>query len=75
MVNVTLSIPEELKKRMDAIQEINWSAVAREAFNEKIKDMEFIKKFKAKSKITEEDALKWGKEVSKSLSNRLRAMK
>ena len=75
MVNVTLSIPEELKKKMDSIQEINWSAVAREAFNEKIRDMEFIKKFKAKSRITEEDALKWGKEVSKALSNRLRAMK
>ena len=75
MVNITLSIPEELKKKMDSIQEINWSAVAREAFNEKIRDMEFIKKFKAKSKITEEDALKWGKEVSKALSNRLRAMK
>ena len=75
MVNITLSIPEELKKKMDSIQEINWSAVAREAFNEKIRDMEFIKKFKAKRRITEEDALKWGKEVSKALSNRLRAMK
>ncbi|MBI2651629.1 hypothetical protein HYX01_04105 [Candidatus Woesearchaeota archaeon] len=60
---------------MDTFAEINWSAVAREAFDEKIRDMEFIKNFKAKSKITEEDALKWGKEVSKALSNRLRAMK
>jgi hypothetical protein len=75
MVNVTLSIPNELKQKMDTFAEINWSAVAREAFDEKIKDMEFIKEFKAKSKITEEDALKWGKEVSKALSNRLRAMK
>ena len=75
MVNVTLSIPNELKQKMDTFAEINWSAVAREAFNEKIRDMEFIKKFKAKSKITEKDALKWGKEVSKALSNRLRAMK
>ena len=75
MVNVTLSIPNELKQKMDTFVEINWSAVAREAFDEKVRDMEFIKKFKAKSKITEEDALKWGKDVSKALSNRLRAMK
>ena len=55
---------------MDTFAEINWSAVAREAFNEKIKDMEFIKKFKAKSTVTEEDALKWGAELNKNLAKR-----
>ena len=75
MVNVTLSIPNELKQKMDTFAEINWSAVAREAFDEKVRDMEFIKKFKAKSTITKEDALRWGKEVSKSLSNRLRKLR
>ena len=75
MVNVTLSIPNELKHKMDTFAEINWSAVAREAFDEKINDLEFIKKFKAKSRITEEDALKWGKQVSRALSSRLRAMR
>ncbi|MEK6946907.1 MAG: hypothetical protein AABX32_04840 [Nanoarchaeota archaeon] len=75
MVNVTLSIPNELKQKMDLLAEINWSAVAREAFDEKIKDMEFIKKFKAKSTITEEDALRWGKEVNKGLSKRLRKLR
>ena len=75
MVNVTLSVPVELKQKMDLFAEINWSAVAREAFDDKIRDLEFIKKFKAKSTITEEDALKWGKEVSKGLSNRLRKLR
>ena len=75
MVNVTLSIPNELKQKMDSLAEINWSAVAREAFDEKIKDMEFIKKFKVKSILTESDALRLGKEVSKSLSNRLRKLR
>ncbi|HLC57844.1 MAG TPA: hypothetical protein VJH95_04685 [Candidatus Nanoarchaeia archaeon] len=71
MVNVTLSIPQELKQRMDGLEEVNWSAVARQAFDEKIKDMEFIKKFKSKSTLTEGDALRLGKEVSRALSNRL----
>ncbi len=75
MVNVTLSLPAELKQKMDSFEEINWSAVAREAFDEKIKDMELMKKFKSKSTLTEEDAMRLGKEVSKALSDRLRAMK
>lgn len=70
MVNVTLSIPSDLKNRMDNFAEINWSAVAREAFDEKIKDLEFIKKFKAKSTLTEEDALKLGKELNERLVKR-----
>jgi len=70
MVNVTLSIPQDLKSRMDDFAEINWSAVAREAFDEKIKDLDFIKKFKAKSTFTEEDAIKLGRELNKNLAKR-----
>ena len=75
MVNVTLAVPSELKQKMDSFVEINWSAVARAAFDDKINDMDFIRKFKAKSTITEADALQWGKDVSKALSSRLRAKK
>ena len=55
---------------MDNLLEINWSAVAREAFDNKIKDMEFIKKFKASSKFTEEDAIKLGRELNIRLSKK-----
>jgi hypothetical protein len=70
MVNVTLSIPTELKHKMDTFEEINWSAVARQAFDQKIHDLEFIKKFKTESTLTEEDALKLGKELNKRLASR-----
>lgn len=70
MVNVTLSIPQELKHKMDSFAEINWSAVARQAFDDKIKDLEFIKNFKAKSTFTAEDALKFGRELSTNLAKR-----
>lgn len=70
MVNVTLSIPTELKNKMDGFAEINWSAVAREAFDEKINDMEFIKRFKSKSTLTDTDAIKLGRELNKSLAKR-----
>lgn len=74
MVNVTLSIPTDMKHKMDSFAEINWSAVAREAFDDKIRILELIKKFKVNSTLTEEDSLRLGKEVSRSLSNRLRSI-
>ncbi|MBI4919627.1 hypothetical protein HY837_06860 [archaeon] len=57
---------------MDSFQEINWSEVARQAFLQKIEDMEFLRRFKEKSRLNEEDALRLGKEVSKSVSEKLR---
>lgn len=74
MVNITLSVPMEVKQRMDKFQEINWSAVARLAFEEKMKDLEFIKEFKSKSTFTEKDALRLGKEVNKSMHERFKKM-
>jgi len=70
MTTMTLAVPDDLKQRMDAFSEINWSAVARRAFCEKIEDLEFIKKFKSKSTLTEKDALKLGAEVNRNLAKR-----
>ena len=70
MVNITLAVPNDLKSKMDSFSEINWSAVAMEAFSEKINDLETIKRFKSKSTFTEEDALKLGRELNKNLAKR-----
>lgn len=70
MVNVTLSVPLDLKQKMDTFSEINWSAVAREAFDNKIKDLEFIKKFKSKSTLTDEEAIALGRELNDNLAKR-----
>ena len=72
MVTMTLAVPNELKNKMEIFPEINWSEVARQAFMQKLEDMEFLKKFKSESKISEADALRLGKEVSKAVSDRLR---
>ena len=55
---------------MEPLVEINWSAVARKAFEEKINDLEFIKKFKSKSTLTQEEALRLGRELNKNLAKR-----
>lgn len=72
MTTLTLSVPTELKQKMDSFPEMNWSEVARQAFLQKIEDMDFLRTFKEKSKLTEIDALRLGKEVSKAVSGRLR---
>ena len=64
MVSITLSVPEELKNDMDKFQEINWSAVAREAIKKKINLLEQFKEFTKDSILTEEEAIKLGREVS-----------
>jgi len=74
MTTMTLAVPVELKEKMDSFPEMNWSEVARQAFMQKVEDMEFLRKFKAKSRLAEADALKLGKEVSKSVSDRLRRL-
>ncbi|MBU2638818.1 MAG: hypothetical protein KJ955_07630 [Nanoarchaeota archaeon] len=70
MTTMTLAVPEELKHKMESFAEINWSEVARQAFLQKISDMEFLRKFKSKSAITEEEALQLGAGLSKKLAKR-----
>lgn len=72
MVSVTLSVPEEMKHKMEGFPEINWSEVARQAFVQKLKDMEFMREFKKESEMTEKQALELGRKVSESLGKRYR---
>lgn len=68
---MTLAIPNELKNKMENFAEINWSEVARQAFKEKISDLEILKKFKSESSLTQEDALNLGRDLNKNLAKRL----
>ena len=70
MVNMTISIPGELKDELDFFPEINWSEVARQAFKEKVADLKFLLEFKKNSTITEEEAIKLGRELSSKLHKR-----
>jgi len=70
MVTMTLAVPKELKSEMETFKEINWSEVARQAFKQKIRDLKILQKFKSDSELTEEDAIKLGREVNKKLAKR-----
>ena len=70
MTTMTLAVPDELKIKMETFPEMNWSEVARQAFIQKVRDLELLKKFKSDSTMTEEDALQMGRELNERLANR-----
>ena len=67
---MTLSVASELKHKMETFPEINWSEVARQAFAQKMSDLDFLRKFKSKSTFTEHDALALGAEINKTLAKK-----
>lgn len=70
MSTMTLAVPNELKHKMEGFPEINWSEVARQAFAQRVCDLEFLKKFKEQSEITEEDALRMGARINRKILKR-----
>jgi hypothetical protein len=68
MVNVTLTVPSDLKKRMDMFPEINWSEVARQAFNQKIQELLIIRSITSKSKLTESDVKEIGDKIKMAIA-------
>ena len=67
MTNITLSMPDELMKRMRIFSEIKWSEVARKAIEKRVEDLEVMNKIVSKSKLTEKDV----EEISKRIKSRL----
>jgi Arc/MetJ-type ribon-helix-helix transcriptional regulator len=72
VVNMTLSIPDELKKQMGEMKFINWSEVAREAFRKQIDEYALFKKIVNKSKLTQKDVDELSKKVNNSAGKRFR---
>ncbi|HLD04516.1 MAG TPA: hypothetical protein VJG90_02240 [Candidatus Nanoarchaeia archaeon] len=75
MTTVSVAIPDELKQRMHQMDEVNWSAVARKAFEEKIHQIEFMKKLAQKSKLTEKDAEAISDRINLNMAKKFRTMK
>jgi len=71
MVNMTLAIPEELKKEMDEVKFVNWSEVARTAFKEKLIQFQLFQKIASKSKLTQKDANELSRKINRAASERL----
>ena len=68
MANVTLAVPQELRKIMKRHPEIKWSEVARQAMWEYAKKLEMMDDVTGKSKLTEKDALEIGRTIKAGLA-------
>ena len=67
---MTLSIPEELHKKMKTMSEIRWSEVARRAIEERINDLEAMNKIASKSRLTKKDVEEISKKIKRSASKK-----
>ena len=70
MVSITLSVPEEMKDEMEKFPEINWSEVARQSIDEKLEELRFLEEFKRESDLTQEEAVKLGRQLNEELAER-----
>ena len=75
MVNITLTIPENLKAKLQNHKEVNWSAIARIALEEYLKKIEIIEKIASKSKLTEKDAEEIGRKIKHEMAKELGLVK
>ena len=55
MVNITLSVPEDMKQEMDEFKEMNWSEVARASIRKRLILLREFKEFTKNSELSEED--------------------
>ena len=70
MTNMTLSIPEDLHRKMKHHTELKWSDIARQAFEKKVEELELTEKLLAKSELTEEDAERIGHGIKHKMRKR-----
>lgn len=66
MANITLFVPDELKKRMDGHKEIRWSRAVRDIIEQKLDDFEEAKQAAKKSTLSLEDVDRLAGEVNDS---------
>ncbi len=73
MVSITLSIPEEIRKKMKEHDEINWSALVRKMIEKKIEQLlwkeEMLKQLKQEEKF-EFGAIRIGNKIKEEMLKR-----
>ncbi len=67
---MTLSIPEELMRRMRLLREVRWSEVARRAIEQRVSDLEIMNRIASKSKLTEKDVAELSKKIKSSAAKK-----
>ena len=67
---MTLSIPDELHKKMKRFSEIRWSEIARKSIEQRVDDLEVMDRIASKSKLTKKDVMEISKKINSRISKR-----
>ena len=70
MGNMTLAIPDELQEKMSRHKEIRWSNIARETFEERLRELEFMDNILKDSRLSEADAEEIGHNIKAEIRKR-----
>ena len=68
MASVSVSVPDDMKKRLEEFDTVNWSAVARKAFSQELSKIELMDKLTAKSKASDKDIAELSKKIKSSMA-------
>jgi len=75
MVNMTISVPDELKAMLDRHPEMNWSEVARQAWRRKAEQLELLNSLTAGSKATDKDVEELARLIKRGIARRHEELK
>lgn len=70
MANITLSIPDELHKRLKQYKEIRWSEAIRAMLEKRLEDMELMNNLTKNSKLTMKDVEEIGAKIKRGIAKR-----
>ena len=68
MASLTLSVPEDMLRRMRNHSEVKWSEVVRAILNQQLDEWEKAEKITAKSKLTEKDVAELSAAVDRDMA-------
>lgn len=68
MVNITLALPEDLKRELQKHKEVNWSAVIRKALQEHLRKIRIAEAIVQKSKLTQKDADEISRKIKREMA-------
>ncbi len=74
MVSITLSVPPQLKQRMDEHDEIKWSVQIRAIIERELDDLEAMERVASKSRLTEKDVEELARKVDAGMAKRWKAI-
>ncbi|MFB6115375.1 MAG: hypothetical protein ABEK04_03705 [Candidatus Nanohalobium sp.] len=70
MSKVSVRVPDDLKRSMGERSEMNWSEVARKAFEKELEKLDLADSIASESELTAEDVEEKGRKVKEGIAER-----